>query len=69
MNPILGNDADMSIMDAIELVQLLIKHHAKENNYLIACSIDEYDHDDVQRSTLTIKISDRNMASAVATGL
>ncbi|CAF1536463.1 unnamed protein product [Adineta steineri] len=65
----LGNGSNVAIMNVVELVQLLIKHHAKENNYLIARSIDEYDHDDVQRSTLTIKISDRNMASAVATGL
>ncbi|CAF1518570.1 unnamed protein product [Adineta steineri] len=65
----LGNGSNVAIMNVVELVQLSIRHHAKENNYLIACSIDEFDHAHVQRSTLAIKISDRNMVPAAATGL
>ncbi|CAF1355909.1 unnamed protein product [Adineta steineri] len=68
MNPSSGNGANMAIMDAVEFIQLLIKHHEKQDNYLITRSIDEFDRDHVQRSTLAIKISHRNMASAVATG-
>ncbi|CAF1356055.1 unnamed protein product [Adineta steineri] len=69
MNPTSGNGANMAIMDAVELIQLLIKHHVKQDNYLITRSIDEFDRDHVQRSTTAIKVSHRNMAFAVATGL
>ena len=69
MNPAAGNGANMAIMDAVELVQLLIKHHAKEDDDLIARSIAEFDRDHIQRSIHAIQISHRNMDSAVATGL
>ena len=69
MNPAAGNGANMAIMDALELVELLIKHHANEDADLLTHSIEEFDRDHVQRSILAIQISHRNMASAVATGL
>jgi hypothetical protein len=69
MNPAAGNGANMAIMDALELVELLIKHHAKKDDDLIARSIEEFDRDHIQRSIQAIKISHRNMSSAVATGV
>jgi 2-polyprenyl-6-methoxyphenol hydroxylase-like FAD-dependent oxidoreductase len=69
MSPAAGNGANMAIMDGVELVQLLIKHHAEENGDLVARSIDEFDRDHVQRSILAVRTSRRNMASGVATGL
>ena len=69
MNPAAGNGANMAIMDAVELVKLLIKHYAEEDVDLVARSIEEFDRDHVQRSIQAIKISHRNMDFAVATGL
>ncbi|CAF3856192.1 unnamed protein product [Adineta steineri] len=66
MNPGSGNGSNMVIMNTVELVQLLIRYHAKENNYLVIRSIDESDCDHVQRSIVAIKISHVNITSTVA---
>ncbi|CAF4203832.1 unnamed protein product, partial [Adineta steineri] len=66
MNPESCNGSNMAIMNTVELVQLLIGYHVKENNYLVTRSIDESDHDHVQRSIVAIKISHANITSTVA---
>ncbi|CAF1117688.1 unnamed protein product [Adineta steineri] len=42
-------------------IQSLIKHYAKEDNYLVARSVNESDRDHVQCSIVAIKISHVNM--------
>ena len=70
MNPAAGNGANMAIMDAVEFVELLIKHHVQGgDNDLIARSIEEFDRDHVQRSIHAIRMSHRNIAFSVATGV
>lgn len=69
MNPTAGNGANMALMDALEFVELLIKHYGEESDDLVAHSIEEFDRDHVQRSILAIQISHRNINYAVATGL
>ena len=70
MNPAAGNGANMAIMDALELVEILIKHHVKGgDDDVIARSIEEFDRDHVQRSIRAIQMSHRNMAFSVATGM
>ncbi|CAF0778290.1 unnamed protein product [Adineta steineri] len=66
MNPGSGNGSNMAILNTVELVQLLIRYHVKENNYLVTRSVDESDRDHVQRSIVAIKISHVNITSTAA---